>query len=81
MNRKQKMIKRTAKRAKARLNKHTAPTIKKYVSKAERAEQQAKLDAEAAEQAVLAAEGTPDTDTATNDASVEANEEKAASAN
>ncbi|MCK8046008.1 DUF2986 domain-containing protein [Shewanella sp. 1CM18E] len=51
MNRKQKMIKKTAKRAKARLNKHTAPTIKKYVSKAERAEQQAKLEAEAAEQA------------------------------
>ena len=46
MNRKQKMIKKTAKRAKARLNKHTAPTIKKYVSKAERAEQQAKLEAE-----------------------------------
>ena len=40
------MIKKTAKRAKARLNKHTAPTIKKYVSKAERAEQQAKLEAE-----------------------------------
>ena len=51
MNRKQKMIKKTAKRAKARLNKHTPPTIKKYVSKAERAEQQAKLEAEAAEQA------------------------------
>lgn len=49
MNRKQKMIKKTAKRAKARLNKHTAPTIKKYVSKAERAEQQAKLAAEASE--------------------------------
>lgn len=46
MNRKQKMIKLSAKRAKARLNKHTPPTIKKYVSKAERAEQQAKLAAE-----------------------------------
>ena len=76
MNRKQKMIKKTAKRAKARLNKHTAPTIKKYVSKAERAEQQAKLEAEAAEQA--AAQQTTD---ATNDAPVEANEENAASAN
>lgn len=52
MNRKQKMIKKTAKRAKARLNKHTPPTIKKYVSKAERAEQQAKLEAEAAEGAL-----------------------------
>lgn len=52
MNRKQKMIKKTAKRAKARLNKHTPPTIKKYVSKAERAEQQAKLEAEAAEEAL-----------------------------
>lgn len=77
MNRKQKMIKKTAKRAKARLNKHTAPTIKKYVSKAERAEQQAKLAAEAAEQATTAQETTD----ATNDAPVEANEEKAASAN
>ncbi|QLE85159.1 MULTISPECIES: DUF2986 domain-containing protein [Shewanella] len=46
MNRKQKMIKKTAKRAKARKNKHTPPTIKKYVSKAERAENQAKLEAE-----------------------------------
>lgn len=77
MNRKQKMIKKTAKRAKARLNKHTAPTIKKYVSKAERAEQQAKLAAEAAEQATTAQETTD----ATNDAPVEANEEKAVSAN
>ncbi|MGS0730784.1 DUF2986 domain-containing protein, partial [Shewanella sp. 0m-11] len=69
MNRKQKMIKKTAKRAKARLNKHTAPTIKKYVSKAERAEQQAKLVAEeAAQQEALAAEGTTETDAATNDA-------------
>lgn len=46
MNKKQKMIKMTAKRAKARLNKHTPPTIKKYVSKAERAENLAKLAAE-----------------------------------
>jgi len=46
MNKKQKMIKMTAKRAKARLNKHTPPTIKKYVSKAERAENLAKLEAE-----------------------------------
>ncbi|WP_394205678.1 DUF2986 domain-containing protein [Shewanella waksmanii] len=50
MNRKQKMIKKTAKRAKARKNKHTPPTIKKYVSKAERAENQAKLEAEKAQQ-------------------------------
>ncbi len=76
MNRKQKMIKKTAKRAKARLNKHTAPTIKKYVSKAERAEQQAKLEAEAAEQALLATEGTAKTDLSAADAA-ETNEEKA----
>ena len=62
MNRKQKMIKKTAKRAKARLNKHTPPTIKKYVSKAERAEQQAKLEAEAAAQA---AEGALESTTET----------------
>ncbi|MCG9729688.1 DUF2986 domain-containing protein [Shewanella sp. Isolate13] len=77
MNRKQKMIKKTAKRAKARLNKHTAPTIKKYVSKAERAEQQAKLEAEAAEQATAAVETTD----AATDAPVEASEEKAVPAN
>lgn len=76
MNRKQKMIKKTAKRAKARLNKHTAPTIKKYVSKAERAEQQAKLEAEAAEQTTVA-----ETTDATNDAQIETSEEKAASTN
>ncbi|GIU15370.1 DUF2986 domain-containing protein [Shewanella sp. MBTL60-007] len=78
MNRKQKMIKKTAKRAKARLNKHTAPTIKKYVSKAERAEQQAKLEAEAAEQATAAVETT---DAATDSPVVEANEEKTVPAN
>lgn len=39
MNRKQKINKKIAKRAKAALNKHTPPTIKKYVSKAERAKQ------------------------------------------
>ncbi|MGS0679863.1 DUF2986 domain-containing protein [Shewanella sp. 125m-7] len=81
MNRKQKMIKRTAKRAKARLNKHTAPTIKKYVSKAERAEQQIKLDAEDAQQDMVTAEGTTEADAATNDAPVETNEEKATPAN
>ncbi|GGJ03362.1 hypothetical protein GCM10007978_46140 [Shewanella hanedai] len=48
MNRKQKMIKMTAKRAKARLNKHTAPTIKKYVSKGDRAKALAQEQAEAA---------------------------------
>ncbi|WP_298768854.1 DUF2986 domain-containing protein [uncultured Shewanella sp.] len=47
MNRKQKIIKKTAKRAKAKLNKHTPPTIKKYVSKAERAANQALKDKEA----------------------------------
>lgn len=76
MNRKQKMIKKTAKRAKARLNKHTAPTIKKYVSKAERAEQQAKLEAEAAEQALLATEDTAEADLSAAD-TAETNEEKA----
>ncbi|WP_299005562.1 DUF2986 domain-containing protein [uncultured Shewanella sp.] len=45
MNRKQKIIKKTAKRAKAKLNKHTPPTIKKYVSKAERAANQALKEA------------------------------------
>lgn len=37
MNKKQKMTKKLAKRAKAKFNKHTPPTVKKYVSKAERA--------------------------------------------
>ncbi|WOT06458.1 DUF2986 domain-containing protein [Shewanella youngdeokensis] len=67
MNKKQKMIKLTAKRAKARLNKHTPPTIKKYVSKAERAENLAKLAAEelAAQNAAEteASTATDDTDT------------------
>lgn len=67
MNRKQKMIKKTAKRAKAKLNKHTPPTIKKYVSKAERAEQQAKLALEAEEQApVDESTSTTDIDEKTN---------------
>ncbi|MBW8185897.1 DUF2986 domain-containing protein [Shewanella nanhaiensis] len=48
MNKKQKMIKLTAKRAKARKNKHTAPTIKKYVSKGDRAKALAQEQAEAA---------------------------------
>jgi len=48
MNKKQKMIKLTAKRAKARKNKHTAPTIKKYVSKGDRAKQLAQEQAKAA---------------------------------
>ncbi|MDB2386833.1 DUF2986 domain-containing protein [Shewanella sp.] len=64
MNRKQKMIKLSAKRAKARLNKHTPPTIKKYVSKAERAEQQAKLAAEEA----LAAKDDASADSNVDDA-------------
>ncbi|PKG58389.1 DUF2986 domain-containing protein [Shewanella sp. Choline-02u-19] len=62
MNKKQKMIKMTAKRAKARLNKHTPPTIKKYVSKAERAENLAKLEAEElAAQSATATEVSIDT--------------------
>ncbi|WP_076415393.1 DUF2986 domain-containing protein [Shewanella sp. UCD-KL12] len=48
MNKKQKMIKLTAKRAKARKNKHTAPTIKKYISKADRAKALAQEQAQAA---------------------------------
>lgn len=48
MNRKQKMIKMTAKRAKARLNKHTAPTIKTYVSKGDRAKALAQEQAQTA---------------------------------
>ncbi|WP_299797126.1 DUF2986 domain-containing protein [uncultured Shewanella sp.] len=48
MNKKQKMIKLTAKRAKARKNKHTAPTIKKYVSKGDRAKALAQEQARAA---------------------------------
>ncbi len=39
MNRKQKINKKIAKKAKAARNKHTPPTIKKYISKAERAKQ------------------------------------------
>lgn len=42
------MIKMTAKRAKARLNKHTAPTIKTYVSKGDRAKALAQEQAQAA---------------------------------
>ncbi|MCJ8304695.1 DUF2986 domain-containing protein [Shewanella benthica] len=48
MNKKQKMIKLTAKRTKARKNKHTAPTIKKYISKSDRAKMLAQEEAEAA---------------------------------
>ncbi|AQS35673.1 Protein of unknown function (DUF2986) [Shewanella psychrophila] len=48
MNKKQKMIKLTAKRAKARKNKHTAPTIKKYISKSDRAKMLAQEQAESA---------------------------------
>ncbi|WP_119979052.1 DUF2986 domain-containing protein [Shewanella algidipiscicola] len=51
MNRKQKIIKKTAKRAKARLNKHTAPTIKKYISKGDRAKELAREQAELAAKA------------------------------
>ena len=42
------MIKLTAKRAKARKNKHTAPNIKKYVSKGDRAKALAQEQTEAA---------------------------------
>ncbi|SQH76275.1 conserved protein of unknown function [Shewanella benthica] len=48
MNKKQKMIKLTAKRTKARKNKHTAPTIKKYISKSDRAKMLAQEEADAA---------------------------------
>ncbi|NRB22532.1 DUF2986 domain-containing protein [Shewanella sp.] len=48
MNKKQKMIKLTAKRTKARKNKHTAPTVKKYISKSDRAKMLAQEEAEAA---------------------------------
>ncbi|MPY26568.1 DUF2986 domain-containing protein [Shewanella psychropiezotolerans] len=48
MNKKQKMIKLTAKRAKARKNKHTAPTIKKYISKSDRAKMLAQEEADSA---------------------------------
>ncbi|GIU23736.1 hypothetical protein TUM4644_17600 [Shewanella colwelliana] len=59
MNRKQKMIKKTAKRAKARHNKHTPPTVKKYVSKGDRAKELAQ------EQAAALANGKqPQDDTA-----------------
>ncbi|MCG9697071.1 DUF2986 domain-containing protein [Shewanella sp. Isolate11] len=51
MNRKQKMMKKTAKRAKARHNKHTPPTVKKYVSKGDRAKELAREQAEMAAKA------------------------------
>lgn len=61
MNKKQKMIKLTAKRAKARKNKHTAPTIKKYISKADRAKALAQEQAEAALNATAADDSVSDT--------------------
>ncbi|GIU43724.1 DUF2986 domain-containing protein [Shewanella colwelliana] len=61
MNRKQKMIKKTAKRAKARHNKHTPPTVKKYVSKGDRAKELAQEQAAAA---ALANGKQPQDDTA-----------------
>ncbi|CAM3985663.1 MULTISPECIES: DUF2986 domain-containing protein [Shewanella] len=51
MNKKQKMLKKTAKRAKARHNKHTPPTVKKYISKGDRAKMLAQEQAEAAAKA------------------------------
>jgi hypothetical protein len=67
MNKKQKMIKMTAKRAKARFNKHTPPTVKKYVSKAERAENLAKLAAEE-----LAAQTVTETEVSTDTSDADA---------
>ncbi|MCL1124341.1 DUF2986 domain-containing protein [Shewanella surugensis] len=66
MNRKQKIIKKTAKRAKARLNKHTPPTIKKYVSKAERTANQALKEKEALLNPVDDASPTPTDEENTN---------------
>ncbi|QYJ99046.1 DUF2986 domain-containing protein [Shewanella alkalitolerans] len=51
MNKKQKMLKKTAKRAKARHNKHTPPTVKKYISKGDRAKMLAQEQAEMAAKA------------------------------
>lgn len=62
MNRKQKIIKKTAKRAKARLNKHTAPTIKKYISKGDRAKELAREQAELAAKANATKNGTEASD-------------------
>lgn len=47
------MIKLTAKRTKARKNKHTAPTVKKYISKSDRAKMLAQEEAEAALKATV----------------------------
>ncbi len=63
MNRKQKMMKKTAKRAKARHNKHTPPTVKKYVSKADRAKELAREQAEMAAKANELAKQKTDMDT------------------
>ncbi|MCG9722794.1 DUF2986 domain-containing protein [Shewanella sp. Isolate7] len=58
MNKKQKMLKKTAKRAKARHNKHTPPTVKKYISKGDRAKMLAQEQAEAAAKANAAEKAT-----------------------
>lgn len=63
MNRKQKIIKKTAKRAKARLNKHTPPSVKKYVSKGDRAKELAREQAEMAAKANELAKEQPAVDT------------------
>ncbi|QYJ84920.1 DUF2986 domain-containing protein [Shewanella mesophila] len=68
MNRKQKIIKKTAKRAKARLNKHTPPSVKKYVSKGDRAKELAREQAEMAAKANELAKEKPAVDT---DAAIE----------
>lgn len=70
MNRKQKIIKKTAKRAKARLNKHTAPTIKKYISKGDRAKELAREQAELAAKA-NAAKNDAETNSSQADSSQE----------
>ena len=66
MNRKQKIIKKTAKRAKARLNKHTPPSVKKYVSKGDRAKELAREQAEMAAKANELAKEKPAVDTDVN---------------
>ena len=68
MNRKQKIIKKTAKRAKARLNKHTPPSVKKYVSKGDRAKELAREQAEMAAKANELAKEQPAVD---NDVEIE----------
>ena len=84
MNKKQKMLKKTAKRAKARHNKHTPPTVKKYISKGDRAKILAQEQAEMAAKANAAekaakAEGDQEVaiETAEQEEAIQDSEEKA----